>query len=171
MFKKFFLSEPEKVRRRRTVIKSFKAHIDTKRSSFERFADFLTSLFGTVLFFASNLFFFAVWVVWNLGYIPQLPIVDPYPFFFLTTFVSLEAIILTIIVLISQNRAARIAEIREELDLYINTYAESEITKVIYLLTLLLDKHGIDISEDKELEKMLKTLESETIEKELQSQL
>jgi len=42
-------------------------------------------------------------------------------------FVSLEAII----VLISQNREALIADLREEIDLEINTISEREITKLI----------------------------------------
>lgn len=169
--KKLFLSSPEKVRRKRNTIKSFKAKANTKRTAFEKFADFLTHFFGTVTFFVGNTLFFVMWIVWNLGLIPVVPIIDPFPFFLLTTFVSLEAIFLAIIVLISQNREAKIAELREEVELYINTYAESEITKIMYLLTLLLEKHGIDISHDKDLQKMLKSLESEAIEKELERQL
>lgn len=171
MFKNPILPTPEKVRRRRSSIKSFKAKANQNRKPFEKFADFLTSFFGTITFFVGNTLFFVFWIVWNIGYIPSIPIIDPYPFFLLTTFVSLEAIFLAIIVLISQNREAKIAELREEVELYINTYAESEITKVMYLLTLLLEKHGIDISHDKDLQKMLKSLESEAIERELESQL
>ncbi len=171
VIKNLFLSTPETARRKRSTIKSFKAKANKNRKPFEKFADFLTSFFGTITFFAGNTLFFAVWIVWNLGYIPHVPVIDPFPFFLLTTFVSLEAIFLAIIVLISQNREAKIAELREEVELYINTYAESEITKIIYLLTLLLEKHGIDISHDKDLQKMLKSLESDAIEKELESQL
>jgi uncharacterized membrane protein len=85
--------------------------------------------------------------------------------------VSLEAIFLAIIVLISQNRESNIAELREEIDLYINTYAESEITKLIYLQTLLLKKNGIDISEDQEVKNMLESLEPGKIGEELEKQL
>lgn len=85
--------------------------------------------------------------------------------------VSLEANFLAIIVLISQNRQARVAELREEVDLYINTYAESEITKVIYLQKLLLEKNGVDLSKDEELMRILEDLESDKIEKELGNQL
>jgi uncharacterized membrane protein len=95
----------------------------------------------------------------------------PFPFGLLTTVVSLEAIFLAIIVLISQNREARIAELREEVELYINTYAEDEITKVMYLITLLLEKNGIDVSEDTDLRNMLQNVDSDVIEKELEKQL
>ena len=85
--------------------------------------------------------------------------------------VSLEAIFLAIIVLISQNRQGKIAELREEIELYISTYAETEITKLIYLQTLLLKKNGIDISQDQEVKDMLESLEPVKIEEELKKQL
>lgn len=161
----------EEALRRKTTIQSFKARADKKRSASDTFADFLTSAFGTVIFLIINALFFLFWILWNTGTIPHLPILDPFPFGFLTMVVSLEAIFLAIIVLISQNRQARVAELREEIDLYINTYAEREITKLIYLQKLLLEKNGVDLSNDRELQHMLKALESDKIEKELGNQL
>lgn len=145
--------------------------MDAKRSVPDKIADFLTASFGTVFFLLFNALFFTGWITWNSGLIPSLPVIDPFPFGLLTMVVSLEAIFLAIIVLISQNREARIADLREEIELYISTYAESEITKMIYLQTLLLEKNGIDLSTDKDLHAMLKTLKSEKIEEELGKQL
>ncbi|HEU4677102.1 MAG TPA: hypothetical protein VFS75_00085, partial [Candidatus Paceibacterota bacterium] len=76
-----------------------------------------------------------------------------------------------VIVLISQNREARIAELREEVELYVNTYSEAEITKVMHLLILLLEKNGIDISKETDVQDMLTSLEADKIEKELERQL
>lgn len=165
------LTKPDHVIHRRKTIRSFKARANAKRSFVDKIADVLTASFGTVFFLILNAMFFAVWILWNTGLISFMPIVDPFPFGLLTTMVSLEAIFLAIIVLISQNREARVAELREEIELYINTYAENEITKMMYLQTLLLEKNGIDLSEDKDLQAMLKTLESDKIEKELEKQL
>ena len=165
------ISPSTTVRQRKSTIQSFKAKADKKRSRTDRFADFLTTAFGTVTFLILNALFFLFWILWNTGTIPRLPIVDPFPFGFLTMVVSLEAIFLAIIVLISQNRQARVAELREEIDLYINTYAESEITKLIYLQKLLLEKSGVDLSKDEELQRMLQALESDKIEQELGNQL
>ncbi len=165
------LTNPDNVVHRRSTIKSFKARANAKRTVSEKVADFLTAAFGTVFFLMLNAVFFAVWIVWNIGLIPSLSVIDPFPFGLLTMVVSLEAIFLAIIVLISQNREARVAELREEVELYINTYAENEITKMMYLQTLLLEKNGIDLSKDKDLQDMLKTLESEKIEKALQEQI
>ncbi len=165
------ITNPDHVVRRRNTIKSFKAKANASRSTTDKIADFLTESFGTVFFLLLNAIFFAIWIVWNTGLVPAMPIIDPFPFGLLTMVVSLEAIFLAIIVLISQNREARIAELREEVELYINTYAENEITKMMYLQTLLLEKNGIDLSKDEDLQAMLKTLESDKIEKELQKQL
>ncbi len=165
------LSSKEKAERRKSAIQSFKAKANAKRTSSDRIADWFTASFGTVWFFTINAVFFAVWIIINVGGIPGVPVFDPYPFGMLTMVVSLEAIFLAIIVLISQNRESRIAELREEMQLYINTYAESEITKVMYLQTLLLKKSGIDIGTDTEVRDMLKRLEADKIEEELEKQL
>jgi len=159
------------VAKRRNVITSLKAKADAKRTHADKFADFLTASFGTVFFFTLNAAFFSIWIIWNMGALPHVPVIDPFPFGLLTMVVSLEAIFLAIIVLISQNRGARIAELREEVELYINTYAESEITKLMYLQTLLLKKNGIDISKDEDVQTMLESLESDKIELELEKQL
>ena len=56
-----------------------------------------------------------------MGLLPAVPIFDPYPFSFLTLVVSLEAIFLSIFVLMSQNRAAWLADRRAHLDLQIDS--------------------------------------------------
>lgn len=161
----------DRVSQRRKVISSFKARANEKRSLVDKIADGLTVSFGTILFLVLNAVFFAVWIVWNMGLVPEFSVIDPFPFGLLTMVVSLEAIFLAIIVLISQNRESKIAELRQEFELYVNTYAESEITKLIYLQTLLLEKNGIDISDDMEVQGMLKSLESDVIQEELKRQL
>ena len=122
------LTKPEHVVHRRNTIKSFKAKMNSRRSASDKVADFLTASFGTVFFLITNACFFAVWIIWNTGLLPFLPVVDPFPFGLLTMVVSLEAIFLAIIVLISQNRASKVAELSEEMELYVNLYSENEIT-------------------------------------------
>lgn len=161
----------ESAAQRRNTIRSFKAKANEKRSVSDKVADLLTASFGTVIFLVLNAVFFVVWISWNTGLVPGLTPIDPFPFGLLTMVVSLEAIFLAIIVLISQNREARVAELREEVELYINTYAENEITKVMYLLTLLLEKNGIDLSKDADVQAMLENVDSEVIEAELEKQL
>lgn len=166
-----FSSQEEIVDKRRKAIKSFKAKADAKRSSAERFADWLTSKLGSVTFLAINATWFTSWILINTGKIPAIEPFDPYPFGFLTMIVSLEAIFLAIIVLISQNREAKVAELREEIELQINTVAESELTKLIKLTVVLLEKQGITVDEDPELKKMLKPIDNAAIQRELEKEL
>lgn len=157
--------------RRRRVIKSLKAQADARRTPAERFADWLTDFFGTVGFLLLNAAWFVVWIIINMGWIPGVQPFDPFPFGLLTMVVSLEAIFLAIIVLISQNRAAKIADLREEIDLQINTMAEEEVTKLIQLQLKLLEKNGVILEEDADLERMLKPLHSADIQHSLTDQL
>ncbi len=75
-----------------------------------------------------------MWVGWNAGLVPGWHPIDPFPFSFLTLVVSLEAIFLSIFVLISQNNLTRQSERRAHLDLQINLLAEQESTKTVALL-------------------------------------
>lgn len=164
-------SHQENFDNRRRVIKSFKAKANAKRSMAEKFADLMTLKFGSVAFLALNALWFSAWIITNVGWIPSIEPFDPFPFGLLTMIVSLEAIFLAIIVLISQNREARIGELREEIELQISTISESEITKLIHLISLLLEKQGVKVHEDPELEKMLKPINNAAMERQLEKEL
>ncbi len=72
--------------------------------------------------------FFVVWILWNTDCIPGLSSFDPYPFGFLTMAVSLEAIFLSIIVLLAQNLESTRERIRSDIEYDINLKAELEVT-------------------------------------------
>jgi uncharacterized membrane protein len=165
------LSHQDNLKTRHKAIKSFKAKANARRSASEKFADMLTAKFGSVVFLSLNALWFAIWITINTGLIPGVEPFDPFPFGLLTMVVSLEAIFLAIIVLISQNREARIGELREEIDLQINTITESEITKLIHCLTLLLKKQGISLEDDPELQQMLKPINNEALQRQLEKEL
>ena len=169
-FNQIFSSD-EEVEKRRKVIKSFKAKADAKRSLAEKFADLMTIKFGSVLFLSLNAVWFLSWILINTGMIPGIEPFDPFPFGLLTMVVSLEAIFLAIIVLISQNREARIADLREEIELRISSISEGELTKLINLMVLLLEKNGIKVDEDPELKKMLRPTDNAEIERQLEKEL
>ena len=164
------LSHQETVQHRRKVIKSFKAKADAKRKFSEKFADFLTAKFGTVVFLSVNVAWFTAWIVINTGLIPGVEPFDPFPFGLLTMIVSLEAIVLAIIVLISQNREGHITELREEIDLQLNTISENELTKLISMVALLLEAQGVKL-DDPELQKMLKPVDSAELVRQLEEEL
>lgn len=154
-----------------TIVQSFEAKELKKRPFIIKIADRLTAFFGSFWFLGFNIALFTFWIVANQGLIAGIPIFDPFPYFFLTTGVSLEAIILTIIVLVSQQRQSQIGKIREELNMHVNKIAEKEITKSLYILKKLAEKQGIKLDNDKELNEMLKGIKESYIEKKLEEQL
>jgi uncharacterized membrane protein len=106
-------------------------------------------------------------MLWNSELLPWLPKFDPYPHNFLTMIVSLEAIFLSIIVLISQNRQSGIADMREEIDFNINVRAEQEITKILNMLEQIQGQLGIQNVLDEELLEMEKMTDLDEIEKQI----
>ena len=84
--------------------------------------------------------------------------------------VSLEAIFLTIFVLVSQNRSAHINTVREEVHMKVNLIAEEEITKILQVLAEMRKHMGIK-KEDEELEEMVKRLDTKNIERSIIEQL
>lgn len=159
-----------RAKRTRRIIQSFEAKALKRRSPTEKLADWLTKYFGSVGFLATNFIIFVFWVLINIGALPIIPVFDPYPFVLLITTVSLEAIILTVVVLMSQNRETRIGTLRDELQLQVELITEKEISKALKLLNELLRKRGIKLS-DKELEEMLEVIDASYIEKKLEEQL
>ncbi len=158
------------VKHHRLVIQSYRAKADARRSLADKVADKLTVEFGSVEFLLLNVIWFAVWITVNSGLVPGILPFDPFPFGLLTMIVSLEAIFLAIVVLISQNRAAKVAEVREEIDLQVNSIAETEVSKVIEMLRLLLAKSGIKLN-DPDLDEMARPVSSADIERILEKQL
>ncbi len=151
--------------------KTLKARADAKRGFGARLADKMTSGFGSMPFLVINCIWFVVWIAVNLGFVPGVPAFDPFPFGLLTMIVSLEAIILAIIVLISQNRAARIADLREEVTLKVEEIGERETTKLLLLVVRLLENQGVDLTQDQELSTMLEPTDTEQITSELENEM
>lgn len=146
----------------------FHASLHFERTWTDVFADFLTLKFGTVSFLFINGVCFVIWFLANLGFFGNSPF-DPYPFNLLTMTVSLEAIFLSIIVLISQNKQSKIAEIRQQIDFEINVRSEEEITKILELIDDLRKIQGIK-RRDPELEMMKEPIDIQRIQKEAEKQ-
>ncbi|MBA3868242.1 MAG: DUF1003 domain-containing protein [Anaerolineae bacterium] len=155
----------------REIIRSLKTRQDEKRSLAEKIADFMTAIFGSIVFLLINVIWFAIWIVINLKIIPGSVAFDPFPFGLLTMIVSLEAIVLAIFVLISQNRSSKIADLREEIDLQVDMLTERELTKVMHLVCAIAEKQGIDLTQDKELQIMLEPTSMSKIEHALEKQV
>lgn len=68
------------------------------------------------------------WIVCNLGWIPGLPVWDAPPFALLSSISSVEAPFMTLLILMRQQRDARIAEVREELLLQFVLHMDRELS-------------------------------------------
>lgn len=151
----------------KTLRQHTKAFIAMNKSWADRVADVLTAWFGTATFLVLNIALFSFWIAWNSGYW-NVSQIDPFPFNFLTMAVSLEAIFLSIIVLISQNRQGRIADLRQQIDFELNVRTEEEITKVLQLLDELRHHAGIK-HRDPELTEMKQRIDINALAEKVQS--
>jgi uncharacterized membrane protein len=104
------------------------------RTRAEQLSDWVAATAGSGPIMLAHLVGFTFWIAANTRLLPGIPPFDPFPFPLLTLIVSLEAIFLALFVLASQNRLARQADQRSELDLQIDLLAEREMTVVLRLL-------------------------------------
>jgi uncharacterized membrane protein len=162
-------SPPDRRRNRGVANQAFgalKAQHAAKRTLIESVANGLNDLASSTPFLLVHVVWFLIWIPWNLGLFGYEPF-DPFPFGLLTMIVSLEAIFLSIFVLMSQKRESAIAELREELMLQVSLRMEQEVTKTLQLVAGLYTRMGHVMAEDEELGDMLRPLDVGTIEKEL----
>src|SRR6187399_286601 len=102
----WFMSDPaEPLRRNVQVIADLERQAAQKRSIFARGVDQMTRAAGSATFLAVHLLIFAGWIMVNRRAAQTF---DPYPFALLNVAVSIEAIILTSLVLMTQNRLTRL---------------------------------------------------------------
>lgn len=132
-------------------------------------ADWLTSFFGTATFLIANVVFFAVWIVLNTPWFGFEPF-DPFPFGLLTMAVSLEAIVLAVIILISQNRQGKIAEIRQKMDFEIDVRAEEENSKILEILQEMRAHVVGKLKKDDELARMTRVTDIERMREALEAE-
>lgn len=156
---------------RRERLQTLKAQADQKRTIPERLADGLVSIFGSFVFSFLHLVWFSVWIITNLGWIPGIEPYDPFPFGLLTMIVSLEAIFLSIFVLISQNRAQKIADLREEINLHITTQSEHEITETLRIVDTIAQHLKIKVPNGRQLKLMEKDLNNQHLKKEIEREI
>ena len=113
---------------------------------------------------------FLGWMLVNTGLVGIRPF-DPFPFGLLTLVVSLEAIFLTIFVLMAQSHESAVAELREEVSLQVVLRMEEEVTKTLQLVAGLYTRLGHRVGDDPELREMLGPLDPDEIERDLMDQI
>ncbi|WP_439815389.1 putative bifunctional diguanylate cyclase/phosphodiesterase [Zavarzinia sp. CC-PAN008] len=113
------------LRLRRTASRNANETLEQRSSPIDRLIDGIAQFSGSIQFLLLHVVVFALWIIWNEGVGARA--FDPFPFGFLTMAVSLEAIILSVIVLLSQNRSAQRDKVRTDIEYEINVKAEQEI--------------------------------------------
>jgi uncharacterized membrane protein len=146
--------------------RSLAAQYANQRSRIEVIADSLTRLAASTPFLLAHVLWFAFWMLANTGFLGIRPF-DPFPFGLLTMVVSLEAIFLSIFVLMAQSRESAVAELREEVSLQVVLRMEEEVTKTLQLVAGLYARLGYQVGVDDDLREMLGALDPEKIERDL----
>ena len=108
---------------------------------------------GSFGFIYTHLALFSLWVLANTAGLPPIPVFDP-ELFFMATFAAVEAIFLTTLVLINQNRMAAAADKRAELDLQINLLTEHELTRLLHLVSAIAERLNVRSEVDEEIEEL-----------------
>jgi uncharacterized membrane protein len=150
-----------------------KAQHAARRTRAQALADRLTGVAASPTFLIVHVLAIGAWVLANSSALRPLglPPFDPFPFGLLTLVLSVEAIVLTIFVLMSQGREAAVAELREEITLQVNLRIEEEVTKTLQLVTGLYARLGLELGEEPELRDMLRPLDAHEIEHRLVEQM
>jgi len=117
---------------RHTASRNVNTEVEDRRSQVEKVADWIAAFSGSLTFLNLHIVFFAVWILLNVRWLPSWkpPLFDPFPFGLLTMVVSLEAIILSVFVLLSQSRQAEKDRIRGDIEYEVNLKAELEVAQL-----------------------------------------
>lgn len=143
-----------------------KSTLDLGKSTGDKIAIRLINFLGSLTFLLCCLSLILLYFLWNMYLIPGLKPFDKYPYSGLDTVLSVFAIVLSITVLIGQNRQRRMEKVREQVEFEVNVRAESEITKILEMLHTIQRQLGID-KPDEELEKMKESLDLNELHKNL----
>jgi uncharacterized membrane protein len=112
------------VRKLHHRVKNANRLVDSLKRTQDRAADTITAFAGSLNFVYLHSAWFGLWVLLNVGLFSVSLTFDRYPFGLLTMIVSLEAIFLSTFVMVSQNRQAKHAEVRSQLDFEANLRSE-----------------------------------------------
>jgi CRP/FNR family transcriptional regulator, cyclic AMP receptor protein len=117
---------------RRTVSRNINKKMEDERTTLMRMSDWIAEFTGSLTFLFIHCAIFFFWILLNIGWLARSPIGgwDLYPFGLLTMAVSLEAIILSVFVLLSQNRQAARDRVRNDIEYDVNLKAELEIEQL-----------------------------------------
>jgi uncharacterized membrane protein len=153
-------------RRNIAAVRDLAAEVRRGRTRLDRLTDTISRFAGSPRFLAAQVLAVAGWVAVNTTSGPGR--FDPYPFEFLNFVLAVEAILLSTIVLMAQNRQGKESAEQAELHLQIGLLAEQEATKMLEMLRAIHTRLGLDAAaRDPELREMIRTTQVEVLADEL----
>ena len=140
-----------------------------QRSTVACISDRIASVAATPFFITAHVVWLAGWILVNSFGIVHF---DPYPFCFLALCIASEAALLSMFVLMSQQRQARQADQWAHVGLQVSMISEQETTKMLQMLQSICNHLGLKkIVQDRELKEMVKETPFVAIMQELEKAL
>lgn len=148
-------------------------HMERKVGRHQRAVETVTAFLGRPRFLYFIMLLVVLWIGINTAlWKEHWTIVDPPPFSWLQGIIGLSALLMTTIVLITQNRQSKATEQRRQLDLQVNLLVEQKVTKLIALVEELRhDLPQIENRHDPEAEAMKQTVDPHQVLKTLNQML
>jgi uncharacterized membrane protein len=117
------------------TILEFYSRDEQKLSAPQRAIETISDSVGRPLYLGFIVILVALWILANvITHTAGFAEFDPAPFFWLQGLVSLGALLTTTVLLIKQNRLAKLEERRAHLELQVNLLTEQKTTKLINLM-------------------------------------
>ena len=123
---------------RQTASRNVNQEVEDTRTAVQRVADWIAEFSGSLSFLFLHILWFFFWILLNthwaqtidIPWVQALTGFDPFPYGLLTMTVSLEAIVLSVFVLLSQSRQVAKDKIRGDIEYDVNLKAELEIAQL-----------------------------------------
>jgi uncharacterized membrane protein len=114
---------------RNTATRNVNEQIESTDNIVVRVADWVANFSGSITFLILHVIIFTAWILLNVGLVSWGDF-DAYPFGLLTMAVSLEAIMLSTLLLFSSNRQAARDKVRSDIEYDVNLKAELQIQQL-----------------------------------------
>ncbi len=142
-----------------------------QQSRADRAGQSITRFAGSLAFVGIHLLAISGWMLVNSGTPTNIEPFDPFPFPFLGVLVSLEAVLLSSFVLMTQKRQSRQAEHWAHLNLQIALLVEQEATKTLQMISSISERLGVPTAHDADLKEMVEVTPVNTLAEELAQNL
>jgi len=112
------------------------------RSLQDKFIEAIAQFTGSVWFVYIHVILLGIWIFCNSWLVTETPF-DPFPYRIFSAGASIEAIFLSTLLMINQNRMRHLESRREDLDLQMSLLIEHELTRLVRVCDLMAKKVGI----------------------------